>query len=655
MAKDMLPGRVRRPALAGPSRPRRRFSPRRSLAHAIRACLVASCLGLTYSLVEVVWRFPYVVGFGAFCVLLRRIDKKKPSGWTHGTARTASFADLVRHRLLGNDGLILGSAALLHSPTLRQAVGGLFSRSTDSETASRQFFAAFRRGRWAMDRLIRLKEFVHLATFAPAGRGKSVFVLVPNLLSYGKSCVVTDPKGELFTITSEHRRKKFGSRIIRLDPFGLCGPGSDTFNPLRFIDAAADDFLDQCRDLANMLVVRTGHETDTHWCDSAEIVLTAFIAYVCACEDKPERLNLDTVRELVSSRQSYATAVDVMQKVDSHGGVIQRLGRVLTWFADKELSSVLTTVQRCTQFLDSPVVARNTASSSFDPRCLRSGRATVYLILPHDKLVTLAPLMRLWVGMILRTITRGVPDDRDRVLFLIDEAAHLGKIQVLEDAVTLMRGMGIRLWFFYQSITQLHTCFGEKASTVIDNIETQQYFGINSFFAADEVSKRIGDATISTTTRGDSTGYSYTTSAGGQESGNTSSGTNFNHADTGRRVLKPEELMLLPDDVALVFHRNLPVIPAVLLKYFEAEEFKGGGTGSQRGLGLVAGLVAVACLLASGYVASLAANLPVPQPRPIRHYHARPRNGSWQFEGDRPSRPLPVPPSHRPGLEDFGD
>ncbi len=646
MAKDMLPRPVRRPLRAGlPAR--RKFSRRRTLAHALRACLVAACLGLVFSFVQVIWRIPYFVGFLAFFLLLRRAASRQPSGWTHGTARLASFADLARSRLLGNDGLILGCVRLVGGPSLRQSVGGLFSSAMDSESACRLFFALFRRWRWATHRMIRLKEFVHLATFAPSGRGKSVCVLIPNLLSYVKSCVVTDPKGELFTITGEHRRRKFKHRIIRLDPFSLCGPGSDTFNPLLFIDPEADDFLDQCRDLANMLVLRTGHEPDPHWGDSAEIVLTAFIAYVCACEEDATKRTLDTVRDLLCSRHSYATAVEIMQKIESHYGILQRQGHLLTWFVEKELGSVLTTVQRCTQFLDSPVVARNTGSSSFDPRCLRSGRATIYLILPHDKLVTLAPLMRLWLGMILRIITRGVPDDRNRVLFLIDEAAHLGKIQVLEDAVTLMRGMGIRLWFFYQSITQLHTCFGEKASTIIDNIETQQYFGINSFFAADEISKRIGDATISTTTRGDSTGYSRPVPDTGQQPGSVSGGTNFNYADTGRRLFKPEELMLLPDDVALVFHRNLPVIPAKLLKYFEAEEFNGGGTGSQRPLGLAAALVAVVCLVASFYVASAAASLPVPQARPVRYplhrpvyrYSARPP--AWRAGKPRADRPRP--------------
>lgn len=589
---------------------------RRSLAHFERACLIAACLAVALGLVAIACEFPWLVAIAGFCVVWRQSRQQKSSGWSHGTARMAGFADLVRHRLLGDNGLILGAASLTDKPSLWQAIGGLFSASVDSETACRLFHAHFHKGQCSPRRLIRLKEFVHLATFAPAGRGKSVCVLAPNLLSYPKSCVVTDPKGELFNLTAGHRWRKFGHRVIRLDPFGLCGQGSDSFNPLLFIDADADDFLDQCRDLANMLVVRSGHETDPHWCDSAEIVLTAFIAFVCACESNPAERTLNMVRDLVSSRVKYEAAVETMQQVESHNGVIQRLGHSLTWYMDKELGSVLSTVQRCTQFLDSPVVARNTGSSSFDPRCLRTSKATIYLILPGERLETLAPLMRLWVGMILRTITRGVPDDRNRVLFLIDEAAHLGKIQVLENAVTLMRGMGIRLWFFFQSLSQLQTCYGEKSATILDNIETQQYFGINSFEVADEISKRIGDVTISVASRGGSTGYSRSSTSTGGPQGSYSSGSNVNYSDTGRRLFKPEELMLLPDEMALVFHRNLPVIPALLLKYFEAEEFKSGRAGSQAKSAMPLGLVVVAWLLAFAFAAAVVGKLSSPQSRP---------------------------------------
>jgi type IV secretion system protein VirD4 len=98
----------------------------------------------------------------------------------------------------------------------------------------RQFCSAFFRSRRAGD-FIRINDFVHLATFAPAGGGKSVSTLVPNLLSYAGNCVVIDPKGELYKITARHRRKEFGHRIVRLDPALLMGPGADRFNRVQTV------------------------------------------------------------------------------------------------------------------------------------------------------------------------------------------------------------------------------------------------------------------------------------------------------------------------------------------------------------------------------------------------------------------------------------
>ena len=96
-----------------------------------------------------------------------------------------------------------------------------------------------------------------------------------------------------------------------------------------------------------MLVIRAGKENDPHWNDSARLVLTAFIAYVCACEDEPEKRTLDTVSGTwFPPAIAIAKAIEIMQMVDSHCGVVQRQGHSLTWFVEKELGSVMTTVQR---------------------------------------------------------------------------------------------------------------------------------------------------------------------------------------------------------------------------------------------------------------------------------------------------------------------
>jgi type IV secretion system protein VirD4 len=491
----------------------------KSGAIACRVMLMGGCGCFIASVLIGGLRFP---GFAMLVIgLVAWLNGRRwrGSGTAHGTARIADLQDLQENGLLDAEGgLILGRSEYTSPPPRWYALRYLFKAPfSKSATAVKVFLSSFSKQKTGRSGLIRLRHFVHLVTFAATGRGKGVGVLVPNLLRYSSSCVVTDPKSELFRLTSGYRQKYLKNRIIRLDPFELAGPGSDTLNLFILIDPNSPHSLDQCRDLANMLVVRTNHEHEPHFNDSAELVLTAIIAFVAACETSHEHRNLRTVRDIVCSRARFAKAIEAMQKSTACGGILQRYGHLLTWFVDRELGSVLTTVQRHTIFLDSPAVAASTSESTFDPRRLREERMTVYLCLPHDRLETLAPLQRMWIGTILRAVSASGADERNPVLFLLDEAGHLGHIQALEDAVTMLRGMGVRLWFFFQSVGQLSKCFGDRASIFLDNIDTQQFFGINAIESADLISKRLGDATITTESFQQGTSYSQSSGGGSQQ------------------------------------------------------------------------------------------------------------------------------------------
>ena len=501
---------------------------------------------------------------------------------------------------------------------------------------------------------IRINDFVHLATFAPAGGGKSVSVLYPNLFSYAGNCVVVDPKGELYKLTHKHRKRQFGHTIVRLDPAGLYGPG-DSFNPLDWIDPHRPDFVEVCRDLANILVVRTGKEMDPHWCDSAENVIAAFIAYICACEGNPAARNMRGVRAQLASRENYNQALEVMQQHDGFYGVLQELGHSMSWFIEKELASVMSHAQRFTNIFGAPLVADSTSSTTFDPMALRTGRMTVYIITPADKMVVWAGLQRLWLGCLLRIITRGQPTEKNPVLFLVDECAHIGKMQALEDAVTLMRGMGIRLWLFFQSIDQLKKCFGDNAGTVLDNLATQQYMSITSYETAEAMSKRIGDETIVIRTEGDNRGTSSPMGGDGKNPGSRNSGSNTTTSEAVRRLLKPEEILVLPEHTAIVFHKNNYVIVCDKIKYYADRAFRRRGiifrrwgSGRARGLGLGEMVLALAALALSALVTAFVASLPVPvwpPPRaaaPAGFFNAQPPGNGFERFGDGGRLPRPV-------------
>ena len=153
------------------------------------------------------------------------------------------------------NGLILGHIS--GKPSLWRGIKGLFDRRLPANRAVRRLLAACQRKQ--AKRIVKLTNAVHTAVFAPTGVGKGVSCIIPFLLTCRESCVIVDFKGENFNITAD-ARSRMGHRVVRLDPFGVCGAGADTFNPLEFIDPDSITANDECSDLAEAMVIRSGQE-----------------------------------------------------------------------------------------------------------------------------------------------------------------------------------------------------------------------------------------------------------------------------------------------------------------------------------------------------------------------------------------------------------
>lgn len=53
--------------------------------------------------------------------------------------------------------------------------------------------------------------------------------------------------------------------------------------------------------------------------------------------------------------------------------------------------------------------------------------------------------------------------------FLLEEAGQIQHMAPLEQAITLLRGQGVRVILLFQSIGQLYETFRGKESVVLDN------------------------------------------------------------------------------------------------------------------------------------------------------------------------------------------
>jgi type IV secretion system protein VirD4 len=452
--------------------------------------------------------------------------------------------------------------------------------------------------------------------------------------------VVVDPKSENHLKTAAHRKKRFGQRIVVFDPFGLTGQQSACFNPLDFIDPNRLDFQARCKDMANMLIHRSGQEREPYWENAAEDIIACFIAYICVEEKDRRYRTLDTVRQLVASPEKYKQVLTRMAQLEGYGGFIQRMGQKLCWHQERELASVMAVLDVNTGWMDAPAIRQHLSGiTNFDPQWLRSKPGcTVYLVLPADFLVPMASLMRLWIGCTMRRLMASGIGEHSNVLFIVDEAAHLGRMRAMEDAITLLRGFGIRMWLIFQHTGQLREVYGDKAPTILGNIGTQQYFGTTDPSQAEELSKRIGDTTILVQQTSESVSRSTPTGGLGTESGNISRDRSCTLNPEGRRVLNPDEILRLPDHVSLIFHKHMPCIVGKQLKYYDAPEFNSGdGTGRERGPSRTAIAAAAMLLLLPGFVLAGLAFVP-PSPIP-----AQPRATMPPIEAARLGRPPQKP------------
>jgi type IV secretion system protein VirD4 len=557
----------------------------------LRRILIVTVLLVAYLAALVVYLVPYA--WLALVVLgIVLLYRRTPRYTAYGTARWADASD-IPHMLEGR-GLIVGH--IEGKPSKIAAVQALFDSWLSAKAACQKFLMAFQRAPTKF--LVRLTKAIHTMIVAPVGVGKSTGLAIPFLMTCDESAVVVDFKGELARTTAEARRQ-MGHQIVLLDPFQIVTQKPDTFNQLEFIDKDSPTAIDECRDLAEALVIRTGQEKEPFWNDSAEVWIAAMTAAVVWFTESEEK-SLQTVRSLLTNPDKMQAAIKMMCESDGWQGMLARLGHQLTHFKDKELGSTLTTTNRFLRFLDTIAISENTRRSSFDPADLLTGKMTVYLILPPEHMRAQSALLRLWIGSLLRAVVKGGLQERTKVHFVLDEAASRGHLDALDDAVDKFRGYGVRLQLYYQSLGQLKKCWPDGQDQTVLSNTTQIFFGVNDQQTAEYVSNRLGEETIIVESGGTSRGRTQQAGQYGSTSGSYSETTSQNWQQHGRKLLKPEEVVALDPRVAITFTPGVPPIWTCLVRYYEK------GFGQPTGLSPAKMAFDTACLfLASAILAAM--------------------------------------------------
>jgi type IV secretion system protein VirD4 len=352
----------------------------------------------------------------------------------------------------------------------------------------------------------------HVLLFGPNGSGKGMRFLVPNLLQIeNRSIVVIDPKGELAAITAPYRRTI--GEVIIINPFGVLADRtgykdltSSGYNPLRYLDPELPSFNAEASWLAEALITVEGN--DPHWTRSARKLIAALIMYT-RLRDGPDA-SLSTVRKLLTepvvapSRDRDGnsipgnglpvTALKMLEwKEPKVPALAAKAGQFTRW--NREIESIVSTADTQTEALDDFEIAADLSKPGIDFRELKRRPITVYIILPPDMMERHARWLRLLLSAALRGVLRLREPGEMPVLFMIDEFAALGHLQIIETTWALVRGYGVALLPVLQDLNQLKALYKERWETFIGMAGVTAAFGPNDLTTAEWMSRRAGETT----------------------------------------------------------------------------------------------------------------------------------------------------------------
>ncbi len=330
----------------------------------------------------------------------------------------------------------------------------------------------------------------HLITVAPTGAGKGVGCIIPALLRYEGPIIAIDPKGENVAITAR-RRRELGHEVIVLDPIGVTDQPAAALNPLDMLDPTSATTVDEAAALAKILIDHRQDEKNRFWYERATHLLFGVILHTIADYPVEER-NLTTVRNLIGLSSGDPDKLVEAMRGSVHPEV-RAVAQSLAVGATETRGSIVAVAQDGVDFLRGPLVQHAIRETTFDLDDITLGKPlSIYIVVPPHMLESHGKLLRLWIAALMMAITRRRRRAKQATLFLLDEAAQLGTLPQLRQAITLLRGYGLRTWSFWQDLSQLRLLYPSDWQTMVNNCQVLQCFGAFNSLAATELHELTG-------------------------------------------------------------------------------------------------------------------------------------------------------------------
>lgn len=336
-----------------------------------------------------------------------------------------------------------------------------------------------------------------VAVVGPPRSGKTRGIVIPNLLSWGQSAIVTDIKGEIYDATARFRRE-CGQRVLRYAPLM---PGTARYNPLSFIPREPEQRVDQMQLVWNTFIPDL-ERGERIWSSGARMLAAALTHWILDNGGDPTP---GKVYSLVRHTSDIGAWME-SQMTDDMGDLSEPTKQGFRMFlakADKERSGVISTFASAMELFENPLIDTATSATDFDPADFRQQPSTLYIQIAPQDLQRLAPLISLFVQQTLNRLLAEPPRKPDhQILLLMDEFAAFGRMQKILDTVGYLAGYGIVFVPILQNMSQLAEHYKPAGrDAILAAMRHLVFLNINDSQTAEFVSKRMGTKTIESKTK----------------------------------------------------------------------------------------------------------------------------------------------------------
>jgi type IV secretion system protein VirD4 len=380
----------------------------------------------------------------------------------------------------------------------------------------------------------------HSLVFAGPGSYKSTCA-VSTILTWIGSAVILDPSCELGDMLTADR-ERLGHAVHRIDLLSDVGLNAldwiDTESPL-----AESDVLSVvkwvCGDGA--ISVTDDSTGEDFFTSRGRALVTCMLSHLLWDDE------LDpTLKTLATLRRGLVTPEGKIREVlrgihkTSGSSVARDFAGTLMDLVPETFSGIYSNADKMTAWLSNAAFSGAVSGDSFKTMDIRNGKTTVFLQIPLDVLMTTPAVARVVIGALMNSVYRADGNLRGRVLFLLDEAARLGRMKIIETARDAGRKPGITMQLLYQSVGQLEQQWGKDGKRAwYDGAAHRTYAAIRDPETARELEEIFGTYGVMATSQGGNTG----TSGKSFETGSRSRGTNTSYHEISRPLIRRDELL----------------------------------------------------------------------------------------------------------------